>query len=318
MSEEKDQTVRIGGERGNTDVIRLVCPDGRIVEISNGDVVGRNAAGKEVFEKQEEISRRHAQFFKKEGRWFIVDLNSSNGTFLEGKKIQPKEMVPIGNGETLKFSPAFQVVADIPDTEEGKTACIPLGADGRRTMVVLFADLKGSVDFFQEKGTIVARNWIVNLYRMLSSIISAHKGKHLKNIGDAILAVFDDPCEAARAAVEMQGDLKKHNDGAGEADRYYLRIGMNIGNVLFENNDVFGNAVNIASRVQAIAPPERIFITSQLFSLIKDEEGMQFGFIGDKQLKGVRELTGIYEVSDMDGKSQNPEQYNSAPQEDTP
>ncbi len=101
----------------------------------------------------------------------------------------------------------------------------------RKTMVILFADLKGSVDFFQEKGTIVAQKWIVNLYHLLSSIISTHHGEHIKNIGDAILAVFDDPHEAARAALKMQADLRRHNSKADNMGQYYLRIGMNMGTV---------------------------------------------------------------------------------------
>jgi class 3 adenylate cyclase len=163
-------------------------------------------------------------------------------------------------------------------------------------MVILFADLKGSVDFFQERGTLVARKWILNLYHMLSSSIDAHGGTHVKNIGDAILAVFGDPHEAAKASLKMQSDLKEHNRTAQETDLYYLRIGMNMGTVLFEDRDVFGNSVNIASRVQALAPPEHIYITEHLYEAIKDSKDIRFRFIGHEQLKGVKEKTGIYEI----------------------
>ncbi len=282
--------------------ITLVSSEGRTFEVRNGGVVGRAATGREVLEIHEEISRRHAQFVASDGAWFIVDLGSSNGTFLDGERLPAKEKIPIRNGQRIMFSPVFQ--ADIRIREALKEKAVPPSVpeeagntdSPRKTMVILFADLKGSVDFFQERGTIIARNWILKLYRMLSSIIDAHRGRHVKNIGDAILAVFETPREAARAAVRMQDDLRRHNSLADETNRYYLRIGMNMGRVLFEGSDVFGNSVNIASRVQALASPEKIFITEQLYEAIKDDKDVQCRFIGLEQLKGVKEKTGIYEI----------------------
>ena len=284
------------------ETINLVSSEGRTFEVRNGDVVGRAAAGKEVLEIHEEISRRHAQFVVSEGAWFIVDLGSSNGTFLDGERIPPKEKIPVRNGQRIMFSPVFQADVRIREAREGRAVPPSMLEEAcntdspRKTMVILFADLKGSVNFFQERGTIIARNWILQLYRMLSSVIHAHKGRHVKNIGDAILAVFENPYEAGRAAVKMQADLRRHNSQVDETGRYYLRIGMNIGKVLFEDNDVFGNSVNIASRVQALAPPERIYITEHLYEAIRDDKDVQCRFIGLEQLKGVKEKTGIYEI----------------------
>lgn len=270
--------------------ITLASPDGRIVQVRGGDVVGRTAVGKEVLEIHEEISRRHAQFVMSDGMWFVIDLGSSNGTFLDGQRLPPREKVRISNGQRIKISPVFEGVVRIEDEEDARIQ------DRRKTMTILFADLKGSVDFFQEKGTLVARNWILNLYRMLSSSISAYGGTHVKNIGDAILAVFDEPHQAAKASMKMQTDLKEHNRTAQGADLYYLRIGMNMGTVLFEDRDIFGNSVNIASRIQALAPPEHIYITEHLYEAISDDKDIQFRFVGHEQLKGVKNEMAIYEI----------------------
>jgi class 3 adenylate cyclase len=280
----------------------LASPDGRTIEVRDGDVVGRTVVGKEVLDIHEEISRRHAQFVRNEGTWFVIDLHSSNGTFLDGKRITPQERIPLRNGQQISMSPVFMATVRMKETAIEEVA-LPSHHDGaeqkqpsRKTMIILFADLKGSVDFFQEKGTIVAQKWILNLYRLLASIISTHRGEHLKNIGDAILAVFDDPHEAARAALEMQADMRRHNSKADKTGEYYLRIGMNMGTVILENRDVFGNAVNIASRVQAVAPPEHIYITQRLYDEVKDDKDMQFRFISHEQLKGVKDKTPIYEI----------------------
>ena len=282
------------------EILTLISPDGRAIEVRDGDVVGRTAVGKEVLDIHEEISRRHVQFVRSEGLWFVTDLGSSNGTFLDGNRISPRERVRLRNGQKISISPVFQAAVrmketgevSLPSQDEGDER----GQPNRKMMVVLFADLKGSVDFFQEKGTIVAQKWIVNLYRLLSSIVHAHHGEHIKNIGDAILAVFDDPHEAAKAALEMQTDIRRHNSKADNMGQYYLRIGMNMGNVLVENRDVFGNAVNIAARVQAVAPPEHIYVTQRLYDEVKGDQGIEFRLISNEQLKGVREKTTLYEI----------------------
>ncbi len=284
------------------ETVTLTSPDGRVIAVRDGDVVGRTAVGKEVLDIHEEISRRHAQFVRTEGVWSIIDLGSSNGTFVDGERLSPRKRVALKNGQQVMFSPVFQAVVRIAE-EAKEEGAVPAGQEGdscdsgdRRTLVILFADLKGSVTFFQEKGTLVARKWILNLYRMLTSIVAARQGMHLKNIGDAILAVFDDSKEAVRAALDMQADLRRHNSATEEQDHYYLRIGLNRGTVLFENHDVFGNAVNIASRVQALAPPEHIYITECLYEAVRDAADIECRFIGNQQLKGVKDRTGIYEV----------------------
>ncbi len=290
-------------------LITLTSLDGRVIKIRDGDVVGRTAVGREVLEIHEQISRRQAQFVMSEGMWYVIDLGSSNGTFVEGERITSGQKVRIRDGQRLNLTPVFEGVVRIEEPDKD-TLVLPSGGgettriqQRRKTMTILFADLKGSVDFFQERGTIVAREWILNLYRILSAIISARKGTHVKNIGDAILAVFDDPHQAAKASLEMQADLRKYNRTADETGRYFLRIGMNMGSVLFEDHDVFGNSVNIASRVQAIAPPERIFITEDLYRAISDDPDIPCRFIGHQQLKGVKNKTGIYEIICCEGET---------------
>ncbi|MDT8422255.1 MAG: adenylate/guanylate cyclase domain-containing protein [Desulfuromonadales bacterium] len=265
--------------------------------VRDGDIVGRTGVGHELLNPHEEISRKHAQFIRKRDEWFIVDLNSSNGTFLDDSRISPKIMTPLRDGQRLGFSAAFTVTVNFAEQQPAPSTAVDSDAENRQTLVILFADIKGSVDFFQEMGTLVARNWIFKLFRMLTGVIAIHDGKHLKNIGDALLAVFPDPVEAARAAQEMQSIIREYNKGVDPSHSYAIRIGMNVGSVLYENNDVFGNAVNIASRVQGLTPPGRIFITRELYNAIRQEPGINPKFIGEEELKGVKQAIGIYELS---------------------
>jgi len=277
--------------------IVLTTPDGDFFAARDGDIIGRTGIGHELLNPHEGISRKHVQFVRKRDEWFVIDLNSSNGTFLDGRRISPKALTPIRNGQQLGFSPDFVVAVSFEGRQPEISTAADIDADAnRQTLVILFADIKGSVDFFQEMGTIVARNWILKLFRMLTAVIAIHEGRHLKNIGDAILAVFPDACEAAKAAREMQSIIHEYNKSVEPSQAYSIRIGMNIGSVLFENNDVFGNAVNIASRVQDLTPPGRIFITRELFAAIGPDTDIVTEFIGEEVLKGVRQTTGIYEV----------------------
>ena len=75
---------------------------------------------------------------------------------------------------------------------------------------------------------------------------------------------------------------------------------MNMGTVILENHDVFGNAVNIVSRVQAIPLPEHIYITQRLYDEVKSNKEMQFRFIGHEQLKGVKDKTPIYKTAPVE------------------
>lgn len=283
----------------------LETPQGERIAVAPGEVVGRSAVGRELLEPYEGVSRRHVQFSCAGERWFVTDLKSSNGTYLAGQRLVPELPTPVAHGQVLALSPLFEatlVLTTAQQPAEGAEDTLlsaeTAAADAakRPTLVVFFADIKGSVDYFQEMGTMVAKNWIFKLFQMLNDIIAQHQGQHLKNIGDAILAVFTDPGEAAQAAKEMQSAILEYNKNAPENERYYLRIGMNIGRVLFEHNDVFGNAVNIASRVQDLTPPGRIYVTRNFTDHIRAKFDLRVRFIRQEQLKGVRHPIDIFEL----------------------
>ncbi len=275
----------------------LETEDGLRFSVRDGDVAGRDAIGRDVLRPYVKVSRRHARFIRQGEQWFVIDLDSSNGTFVDGQKIAPNQPTLFLDGQRINFSTTLSLTSTIVEPVSGEAAFVTESADpNRRTLVILFADVKGSVDFFQERGTLIARNWIFKLFRMLTAIIQEHGGTHLKDIGDALLAVFEDPNAAVLAAMKMQRVIGEHNAGADASDHYSLRIGMNIGSVLFENNDVFGNAVNIASRVQDITPPEKIYITRNLWQSLGGTDQLNARLVGRKQLKGVKSSTEIYEI----------------------
>ena len=126
-------------------------------------------------------------------------------------------------------------------------------------------------------------------------IIEKFNGRFIKELGDGIMASFNTVSDSVSAAMKIQESCRANND-------YQLRIGIHLGEVLFENDDVFGDGVNIASRIQAITDPGSIFISEAVSANISNKKGMSARFVREERLKNVREPLRIYEVINAGGE----------------
>ncbi len=133
--------------------------------------------------------------------------------------------------------------------------------------------------------------------------IQAHNGAEIKTIGDAFLVRYKSAVDAVRSAMGMQDELAAHNRDKPEDDQLWVRIGIHIGDVLLMDGDVFGNGVNIASRIEPLAEPGGICISADMYNLIKKSIDIQVLSMGRKELKNIREALEIFKVV---GKSVNP------------
>src|SRR5204862_797608 len=134
----------------------------------------------------------------------------------------------------------------------------------RTPMTILFSDIKGSTAYAEKKGDLAYMEMINRHNGVLFPVIEAEGGRVVKTIGDAILAQFDNPVGAVKAAAGMQRVLAKDREGREEIDQIRIRIGLHYGMGLIKDNDVFGDVVNAASRVQHQAETEQILITDVL------------------------------------------------------
>ena len=123
----------------------------------------------------------------------------------------------------------------------------------RRNVCVLFTDLKGSTSYFERFGDAAGLMMVHRSTNMLSQPVERHSGRVIKTIGDSVMAVFEDPAEAIAAAIEMQEAITADNKEKEETRRVLVRIGINYGLGLVKSNDVFGDVVNVASRVESAA-----------------------------------------------------------------
>ncbi len=120
-------------------------------------------------------------------------------------------------------------------------------------------------------------------------IIDEFNGRWIKELGDGVMASFNSVSDAVKAAIQIQ-------EACNKAKEFQLRIGIHLGEVVFENDDVFGDGVNIASRIQAIASPGCIYISESVQNNVSNKQGIETRFIKQEFLKNVKEPINIYEV----------------------
>jgi adenylate cyclase len=120
-------------------------------------------------------------------------------------------------------------------------------------------------------------------------IIEKFNGRWIKELGDGVMASFNAVSDAVSAAIEIQEECNRAKD-------FQLRIGIHLGELVFENEDVFGDGVNIASRIQAIANPGSIYISESVYKSISNKKDFQARYVGEEKLKNVKETVRIFQV----------------------
>ncbi len=123
-------------------------------------------------------------------------------------------------------------------------------------------------------------------------LIEKYNGRWIKELGDGVMASFNTVSDAVNAAIEIQKVCIAAKD-------FQLRIGIHLGEVVFENDDVFGDGVNIAARIQAIAAPGAIYISEAVHHNVVNKEMIQTKFVKEASLKNVKEPVRIYEAMMM-------------------
>ena len=165
----------------------------------------------------------------------------------------------------------------------------------RTAMTILFSDIKGSTAYFERKGDVEGLAWVQRHNDMLFPCIEKNRGRIIKTIGDAIMAVFNNPVDAIRGAAAMQNVLVSHNRAEPDEDQIHIRIGVHTGLGLLQDNDVFGDVVNAAARVQSQCEPDRILITDVLLTAC-EIAGLPVGKLGRAKMRGKAEPIDIFSV----------------------
>jgi len=166
----------------------------------------------------------------------------------------------------------------------------------RRNVTILFTDIKGSTSYFERYGDAAGLLMVSTCNNAIGDIVREHGGRVIKEIGDAVMASFDDCVLSVKAAIKMQKAIYEDSQLKPEHDRVSIRIGLNYGPGIVRQDDVFGDVVNVASRVESVGAPEQIVISDALYEQVNPSGEFKLFPLGRFALKGKGENRELYEV----------------------
>lgn len=162
-------------------------------------------------------------------------------------------------------------------------------AHSRQLAAIMFTDIAGYTAIMGED-ELSAFELLRKNRQLQRPIIDHYGGRWIKELGDGVMATFSNATDAVLCAAAIQKSSMENSD-------LNLRIGINLGEVIFEDNDVFGDGVNIASRLQQLAPIGSIYISESVQKNVSNKRGIETSFIGQEVLKNVKTPIGIYSVN---------------------
>lgn len=164
----------------------------------------------------------------------------------------------------------------------------------RRLAAILAADVVGYSRLMgeDEAGTRTNFNDCLNL--AVKPALEEYAGRLVKTMGDGFLVEFSSVLSAVQAAVEIQSAWSRRQQDEPAAKRMDLRIGVHSGDVIVEGDDIHGDGVNIASRLEALADPGGICVSDMVYAGIRNKLEMQFSDLGEQALKNIAEPVSVY------------------------
>jgi TolB-like protein/class 3 adenylate cyclase len=179
---------------------------------------------------------------------------------------------------------------------------------GRRLAAIVAADVAGYSRLMglDEVGT---AHTLREHRKVTDALVAKHGGRLVKSTGDGVLLEFPSVVDAVECAVAVQEVMAQRNEGIPEDRRMLFRIGINLGDILIEGDDILGDGVNVAARIEGIAEPGGIWISSSAYEQVRGKVGVEFTDLGEQTLKNIARPVRAYAV----GPSSNTNSYRIAP-----
>src|SRR5262252_566681 len=167
-------------------------------------------------------------------------------------------------------------------------------ASVRRLTAILAADVAGYSRLMglDEEGT--HERLQAYLRQLVDPKIAEHRGRIVKNTGDGFLAEFASVVDAVRCAAELQRGMAERNAGTQPQKRIEFRIGVNLGDVIVEEHDIFGDGVNVAARLEALAEPGGVCVSRVVRDQVRDRLDYAFEDMREQQVKNIARPVRVY------------------------
>jgi TolB-like protein/class 3 adenylate cyclase len=166
----------------------------------------------------------------------------------------------------------------------------------RRLSAILAADVAGYSRLMHRDEEATHIKLTALLADAVDPAIAEHGGRIVKNTGDGFLAEFPSAVEAVRAAMQFQTRINELSIGDAEDSRLRFRVGINIGDVIVEPRDIFGDGVNIAARLETLAEPGTVFISGTAYDQVRNKLPFACTFLGERRVKNIAEPVRVYRV----------------------
>ncbi len=186
-----------------------------------------------------------------------------------------------------------------------------------KNLTIMFTDIKGFTLRTSQQSRIATRDLLKRHNDILIPIFEARGGKIIKTIGDAFLVVFESPTNAVLTGIELQKQLGEHNKTSGDDDLLEVRVAINTGEVSLIDNDVFGEAVNIASRLESISEANDVYFTESTYLAMNKSE-VPTAEIGYRVFKGIPDKIKIFKVLREGHETAGPKIKNNGSEKNEP
>src|SRR5580692_5862706 len=187
-------------------------------------------------------------------------------------------------------------MAEIRDIKSGRGNERPREATPRRLAAIVAGDISGYSRLMEidEEGT---HDRVKRIERdLIEPSIAEHYGRLIKTSGDGFIAIFDSPVEAVRCGIVIQQNMVGRNASLPKHHWIEYRIGVNLGDVIIEPDDVYGDGVNVASRLEGIADPGQVYISGGIYEQIKHKLVCGYEALGDRRVKNITDPVRVYRV----------------------
>ena len=166
----------------------------------------------------------------------------------------------------------------------------------RRLTTILSADIAGYSRLMgrDEAGTLAA----LKLHRkeLIEPKAAQYHGRTIKLMGDGTLMEFGSVVDAVSFAVEVQWAMRSRNSDIPDEDQITYRVGINIGDVIVEDDDIYGDGVNVAARIEGLAQPGEICVSRTVYNHVKGKLDLTFDYVGEKEVKNIAQPVTVYRV----------------------
>ena len=166
----------------------------------------------------------------------------------------------------------------------------------RRLAAILVADVAGYSRLMgrNEEGTL--ERLMAHRRALVDPKIAEHHGRIVKTTGDGLLVEFPSVVDGVRCAVEMQRGMAERNSGVPIGERLEFRVGINLSDVIVEGDDIYGDGVNVAARVEALADAGGVFVSNAVYDHVRDRLPFVFEDLGEQQVKNIARPVRVYRI----------------------